>query len=782
MADAGAWGPLWYNMYYPDTTELPWPGSYWSLGEPKGYIGDRQTEEQLKAVPDNVKGIFIADTEINNGYPVLKWQKQHRVLSGAGTENDPYLIGDVNDLYTFSEMANTENKYFKLMADIDLDNSIWTPIATEANPFKGDFDGNGHIIKNYRINLVTDKQSYGFFAYTGGKSCIHNLGIENVTAMLYQWHWNEMFGGLVGTMTGEANVRECYAKKVRHELQWDPWPLISSNPEGQGQFHTSGGLIGVLDGGGVEVARCYALDVERDYKTGSGDYEGQIYGYSMFDSGLIGRGEVFRSVTDCYSDTFVVQSKMGTSVSGCWQTLNSGEWYPGYEWRETIADVRYLPWSWSSAYIPGNMYGEGYEKYPRLKWEYDNGKYLNYVKEGRMTKENLSSIFDAENATRQFIWETNRVSIVMYLPYGSHIAYDVNLSADKYYKVSFKARSLNDSRRLNLDFSLGDTDLTELLQDKTIANTWETTAVYVKPSESGIFKLGTVLPNSKESEDGLRVIYSSILPPNSKESPAMLSFRPNARNFGGKVQLTENAKIMYVPLNGQNKDDSEFYVSNELWDLGDLGQEIIEAYQTKGDAIAVDTVIVYIPDDRYWSSHLGEYRTGIVSDKKSEEINDEVCVALYMLDGKRIYSENAEWESSMDIGDYIQYRVDKDNRLLEKPMTVINISERSVTGSNPSGVFGTWNRAFYAKVTEKDGSELKILPFDYEINTNNVQLYSEVLNTSQANIYVYSEDKRKVIEKGSLRDIADYKNSGSGSEVIVVYQGDIAQYILIVKQ
>ena len=73
---------------------------------------------------------------------------------------------------------------------------------------------------------------------------------------------------------------------------------------------------------------------------------------------------------------------------------------------------------------------------------------------------------------------------------GSHIAYDVNLNADKYYKVSFKARSLNDSRRLNLDFSLGDTDLTELLQDKTIANTWETTAVYVKPSESGTFKLG----------------------------------------------------------------------------------------------------------------------------------------------------------------------------------------------------------------------------------------------------------------------------------------------------
>ncbi|MDD6483549.1 MAG: S-layer homology domain-containing protein [Clostridiales bacterium] len=292
----------------------------------------------------------------------------------------------------------------------------------------------------------------------------------------------------------------------------------------------------------------------------------------------------------------------------------------------------------------------------------------------------------------------------------------------------------------------------------------------------------TVVPDNNESEESLRVIYSSILPPNSSSEPEMLSFRPNARNFGGKVQLTDNAKIMYVPLNGKDREESDFYISDAVWDLGDLGQEMIEAYQTKGSSLSVDTVIVYIPDDRYWSSHLGEYRAGIVSEKKFEIINNEGCLVLYMLDGRKIHSEKNDWGSSIDVGDYIKYRVDKNDRLLEKPMTAIDVSEHSMPGSNPTGMFGEWDRAFYAKVVDKEGSELKIIPFDCDVTTSNIQLYSEVLNASKATVYLCDVNRENaVIEKASLREIVDYKNSWDCSEVIVVYQGDIAQYILVVK-
>ncbi len=491
VADAGAWGGGWWEMYYPDTTTLPWPYAYYSQETPVGYIGETQTAEKLKNVPNELKAVFEADSNnINGGYPIFPWQRQQNVLNGSGTESDPYLIEDTYDFYTFAETVDTDNKYFKLTSDIDLNNAVWKPIGSAENPFKGDFDGNGHVIKNYRLNLTVDYTTYGLFAYAGGNSCIHNLGIENVTAMLYQWHWNEMFGGLVGEMNDNASVRECYVKNVSYELQWDPWPLFNEHPEGQGQFHTAGGLIGILNGDGVEVARCYALGVEEDHKDGTGDYAGLSYEYIMYDSGLIGRGEVFRSVSDCYSDTYVVQNKLGTKVFNSYQTMNNSEWYDGYTWGAYLSDVRYIAWNWSSAYVPGELSASGYDCFPSLKWENSGGKYLNYVKEGRMSKENIDEIFAADGATCEPIWEEDMVSLVMNLPQGSHIAYDVNLTADKYYKVSFKSRTLHAGTESELVFRLGDEDLTELLQNKTIGDKWETTAVYVKPSESRPVMLG----------------------------------------------------------------------------------------------------------------------------------------------------------------------------------------------------------------------------------------------------------------------------------------------------
>lgn len=292
----------------------------------------------------------------------------------------------------------------------------------------------------------------------------------------------------------------------------------------------------------------------------------------------------------------------------------------------------------------------------------------------------------------------------------------------------------------------------------------------------------TVLPENDEPEDSFRVTFSSILPPSSIGSPDMLPFRPNARNFGGKVQMSDNAKILYVPLNAKDSDESRFYVSDSIWDIGDLGREMIEAYQTRGSAIAVDTVVVYIPDNRYWSSHLGEYRTGIVYDKTVELVDDEECAVLRFLDGKQVHSENVSWGDGIEIGDYIQYRCDKNSRLLEKPTVIIDVSTHTMMGSNPRGAFGNWERAFYAKVFERDGSELKIVPFGYDVNENTAQLNSEVLNISKAKIYLYSRGRNVFIEKGSIRDIIDYKNSGNGcSEIIVIYQGDIAQYILIIN-
>ena len=70
-----------------------------------------------------------------------------------------------------------QGKTITLSADIDLSNTLWVPIGTAANPFKGTFDGDGHTIFNLQINGGRSS-NIGLFGYTTDGE-IKNLTIEN---------------------------------------------------------------------------------------------------------------------------------------------------------------------------------------------------------------------------------------------------------------------------------------------------------------------------------------------------------------------------------------------------------------------------------------------------------------------------------------------------------------------------------------------------------------------------------------------------------------------------
>ena len=87
-------------------------------------------------------------------------------------------INTVKELLTFAEDVNSGNTYagitVVLGADMDLAGVTWAPIGTSANVFKGNFDGNGKVIKNLSV-LMAGKSNVGFFGVT------HDGKIENVT-------------------------------------------------------------------------------------------------------------------------------------------------------------------------------------------------------------------------------------------------------------------------------------------------------------------------------------------------------------------------------------------------------------------------------------------------------------------------------------------------------------------------------------------------------------------------------------------------------------------------
>ena len=90
-----------------------------------------------------------------------------------------------------------------LCKDIDLSElgENWTAVGTNADRFKGTFDGNGFTISNLTINEPSyDK--HGLFGYADGAT-IRNVALENVNVK-----GNQYMGGLVGC-AGNTKIENC---------------------------------------------------------------------------------------------------------------------------------------------------------------------------------------------------------------------------------------------------------------------------------------------------------------------------------------------------------------------------------------------------------------------------------------------------------------------------------------------------------------------------------------------------------------------------------------------
>lgn len=140
---------------------------------------------------------------------------------GSGTEEDPYqiataeqlaLMGKVND-----DWSQEYNKaYYVLTADIQL-NDVgnyenwkenppeyqWKPVG---DSFKGNFDGDGHVISGMYVRSVEDCYYIGLFSYLSSGS-ISNVNIEK--GFLYVKDSGIDAGGLVGDALGNVKVENC---------------------------------------------------------------------------------------------------------------------------------------------------------------------------------------------------------------------------------------------------------------------------------------------------------------------------------------------------------------------------------------------------------------------------------------------------------------------------------------------------------------------------------------------------------------------------------------------
>ena len=102
------------------------------------------------------------------------------VIEGLGTQENPFLINDLEELKLFATTVNKgitySGKVVKLANDIDLGNMEWIPIGNSTHTFQGTFDGDNHTISNLMVTGY--KSNVGLFGFTTNGE-VKNLTVNN---------------------------------------------------------------------------------------------------------------------------------------------------------------------------------------------------------------------------------------------------------------------------------------------------------------------------------------------------------------------------------------------------------------------------------------------------------------------------------------------------------------------------------------------------------------------------------------------------------------------------
>ena len=238
-----------------------------------------------------VSGSGIINGGTFNGTPDL--------ITGSGTETDPYQINTAAGLKWFRDKVNNaktkeETKICAVLtANIDLKNEEWTPIGigngTENNgatidfPYSGTFDGNGHTISGLNVNYRN--KNGGLFCY------VMNATIKNLTVAGSVTHSSGdgvAYGGIVGC-ADSSTIENC-TNRCTVTGNWYAGGIVGWSTDsdiiGCANFGNisspffSGGICGKI--GGQNDAAGIDATIRDCYNVGmvSGNYAGGITGQS----------------------------------------------------------------------------------------------------------------------------------------------------------------------------------------------------------------------------------------------------------------------------------------------------------------------------------------------------------------------------------------------------------------------------------------------------------------------------------------------------------------------
>jgi len=264
------------------------------------------------------------------------------VLTGSGTNEDPFVITDCAQLQAVNDNLNAN--YF-LGNNIDCsDTKNWNsgkgfiPLGSDEMRFVGRFDGNNKVISHLVINSQSTAH-VGLFGYVAGN--ILNLGLYNVTVTSTN---AVSVGGLVGTLFGTVSN------------SYSIGSVNSNSPNSQ-----VGGLVGTCIG---TIADSYSAGIASSSSSNS-----QVGGLVGKSFGMIANSYSVSSVTSSgIVGGLVASNEGGIITNSYWDSGVSGQVISSGGEGRTTAQMKqqatYVGWDFSNTWIIDSSENNGY---PQLR-------------------------------------------------------------------------------------------------------------------------------------------------------------------------------------------------------------------------------------------------------------------------------------------------------------------------------------------------------------------------------------------------------------------------------
>ena len=173
-------------------------------------------------IPNDTTSARDTLTATLSGYTkVIALRAMPNLFEGKGTSDNPYQIKTVADMQKLARLTNEEkfafnNRYFKVMNDIDFAGVDYTPVSEAPVRFNADFDGNGKTFSNvtadYETGVVSD---VALFKYVGSNGNIHDLTIGSGKFSGYDYTAS-FAGQLWGTVKNCVNKADVLSYKSGH--------------------------------------------------------------------------------------------------------------------------------------------------------------------------------------------------------------------------------------------------------------------------------------------------------------------------------------------------------------------------------------------------------------------------------------------------------------------------------------------------------------------------------------------------------------------------------------